>query len=366
MASTGAAAIRIDGRTFHSFFGLGIMEGGYEQTIENALRDKRVLRRIKKAIGIVIDEISMIPGVALKAAEEISRWARGSEEPWGGLKLIAVGDFFQLPPVHRNGERKDWAFSGMTWEKSCFQPAVLREIIRTTDQDFLKVLGKVRLGEVDAVAGFLDSKVIEEDENPTGTRLFGRRFQTEAYNLNELKDLPGEPSVVETLYEGKEYGIRALKKQAPIPEKLVLKVGAFVMVRQNDPQGRWVNGTLGHISRIGTEAILVETMAGSEIEIKKTVFSLLDADMNKVAACSNFPLNLAYATTIHKAQGVTLDAAVIDLRNLWEPGQAYVAMSRLRSSQGLHLLGWSKNSFQTDPSVLEFYKNLENLSTSAI
>ncbi len=367
LASTGAAAIRINGRTFHSFFGLGIMEGGYEATIEKALKDKRVARRLKKAKGIVIDEISMIPAPALRAAEEISRWARDSDLPWGGLQVISVGDFFQLPPVTLHGQRRDWAFLDPVWRNSEFRPVVLKEIIRSKDDEFLDVLGDIRLGEVTSrVKSFLDSKIMDPDDQVVGTRLFGRRVHTEKYNLSELSKLMGEAVVYETEYTGRDYGVRSLKKQAPVPEKLVLKRDAFVMIRQNDPQGRWVNGTLGNVRGLEKDKILIETLAGADIEIKKSSFDLLDADSKVIASCSNFPVNLAYATTIHKAQGATLDAAVIDLENLWEPGQAYVALSRLRSGEGLYVTGWSELSIHIDPQVRTFYESLENPETFEI
>src|SRR5262245_52435234 len=129
LATTGAAAILVGGRTFHSFFGLGIMEGGERATVERALRNRRLVRRLKKTEAVVIDEISMLAGTTLRAAEQIAREARGNTRPWGGLRVVAVGDFCQLPPVNAWGSGKEWAFLDPTWTKSEFEPAILREIM---------------------------------------------------------------------------------------------------------------------------------------------------------------------------------------------------------------------------------------------
>ena len=117
LASTGAAAILVGGRTFHSFFGLGILQGGHQATVDRALKNKRLARRLKKARGVMIDEISMLSGQTLRAAEEIARRALDPERPWGGLRMIAIGDFAQLPPVSNQGVR-DWAFLDPTLDRT--------------------------------------------------------------------------------------------------------------------------------------------------------------------------------------------------------------------------------------------------------
>lgn len=361
LASTGAAAILVGGRTLHSFFGLGVLQGGAEATIERALKNSRVVRRVKKIRGVVIDEVSMLSGETLRAAEAVCRLARGKSIPWGGVKVIAVGDFAQLPPVTLGGLPRDWAFKSSAWERSGFAPAVLRTIVRTKDSAFLEVLNRVRDGVVDeGVRAFLSERE-RAGRAPgefDGTRLFPHRETTERYNLQRLGALEGEEEAFTTLYIGSEKHAEDLRKHAPIPEVLRLKEGALVMVRQNDPQGRWVNGSLGHVRRIRKEWLTVELHSGLEAELEPASFSLLDAEGHEVASARNFPVNLAYATTIHKAQGMTLDAVMADLRNLWEPGQAYVALSRARTAEGLRLAGWAPASIRVDPLVREFYGTL--------
>ncbi|MGZ3742367.1 MAG: DEAD/DEAH box helicase [Pseudobdellovibrionaceae bacterium] len=358
LASTGAAAVLLGGRTFHSFFGLGIMEGGAEATLERCLKDHRLLNRLKKVEGVIIDEISMIPGVALMIAETLSQKARGSKLPWGGMRVISVGDFAQLPPVTRAGPR-DWAFLNEVWMRSGFQICQLSHNQRVQDNNFLDVLADVRYGKVTPrVFNFLSEKVKPHSEEDSGTRLFGRRDVAENFNQKKLAEIKEPEVVFDSIYLGSEKHIEALTKMAPVPQKLILKVGCRVIFLQNDPQKRWINGTRGHVIKIELDKITVKKDHGREVSVDKTTFSLQDAEGNVTATVIQFPLTLAYATTIHKSQGATLDEVWCDLRSLWEPGQAYVALSRLRTAKGLKLVGWNPKSIIVDPKVLGFYEGL--------
>lgn len=360
LASTGAAAILVGGRTFHSFFGLGIMEGGVQATIDRALRNKRLLKRLKKTDGVVIDEVSMLSGANLQVAEAVARKARGNTTPWGGLRVIAVGDFSQLPPVNPFGTAKDWAFLDSVWEMSEFQPTVLHEILRTGDAKFLEVLNSVREGRVTpGVSQFLSARTVKLPSDFEGTRLFARKDAVEEFNLGRLGQIQKPQHTFQTTYTGKEAEIEKFKKHSPIPEVLHVKEDALVMLRHNDPEGRWVNGSLGHIKSIQEESLGIKLLKGREIEVGPEDFTLLDADGMPVVTARNFPITLAWALTIHKSQGTTLDRMQVNLRGLWEPGQAYVALSRLKSAEGLFLEGWEPRSIFTDPAVKEFHQGLE-------
>ena len=358
LASTGAASVLVGGRTFHSFFGLGVMEGGVEATVEKAAKNRQVVRRLKKIKGFIVDEVSMLSGQTLRAAEIISRRVRGNDLPWGGLRVVAVGDFAQLPPVERYGSTtRGWAFLDPVWEWSGFETQFLRTQTRCRDEEYMRVLSQVREGMVTPeVRAYLDSKVEIEPEDYTGTVLFPRREETERFNLRKLSALESKPEVFETMYSGDARSLAALKKYAPIPESLTLKLEALVMLRQNDPQGRWVNGTTGLIKRITPGRLTIELLNGRLIEIEKATFSMMDAEGEVVAAAINFPIQLAWATTIHKAQGATLDRMRVNLANLWEPGQAYVALSRLTLGQDLSIDRWDVKSIKVDPTVIQFYR----------
>ena len=360
LASTGAAAVLIGGRTFHSFFGLGIMEGGLSYTVDRALSDRRLQHRLKRMEGFILDEVSMISGEALHAAEIITRTLRDNEEPWGGIKVVVVGDFAQLPPVTgRDQSQKDWAFLSETWEYSNFVPAVLNTIVRTDDTEFLEVLNEVRHGKVtEQVEEFLNRKTEIITEDYQGTCLFPRRYTTAQYNQKRLSEVDAELVRIPTEYMGKKNAIETLKRSAPIPEVLELKEGAYVMTRINDPKYRFINGTTGHVVGIDKNEVHIELKSGRVVEVEKIDFALLDADGQPQATARNYPLTLAYATTIHKAQGTTLDELMVDLRSLWEPGQAYVALSRMRSADGLKIRGWDPQSIRVDEAVVRFHNSL--------
>lgn len=360
VASTGAAAVLVGGRTFHSFFGLGILEGGKEATVLRAIKNRRVVQRLQRAYCVVIDEISMLSGETLHVAETIAKRARASNQPWGGLRIIAVGDFAQLPPVTPGNTHKDWAFCHPVWEETTFQPALLSTVMRTQDQEFLQVLNAVREGIVNQdVQNFLDARTLDQDFAVEGTRLYPHRMQADQYNAQKLASLPEELHQFDTEYTGADIYMNTAKKAMPIPSTLLLKKGALIMMRKNDVSGdlQWGNGSLGHIRRIFPDSLHITLLSGHQMEVGKEKFSYTDGDGKEVVAAWNFPVTLAWATTIHKAQGASLDSMTVDLQQLWEPGQAYVALSRVRSGAGLRVERWSPSSIRSEPLVTSLYNS---------
>jgi len=273
VASTGAAAVLIGGRTFHSFFGLKTMAGGPHKTAKAALQNGRLIERLKKASGIIIDEISMISGEALHCAEMIARGARGNDSPWGGLRMIAVGDFAQLPPVTKDGP-PDWAFQSEAWERSHFRSVNLKTVMRTKDPDFLRILNLIRVGEVnDEVLHFLREKTLPEIEDFEGIRLFPTRAKVDHCNDQRLRALPGESNKYQTAYFGAPEYVKRLKKDVPIPDCLLLKEGALVMLRKNDPERRWVNGSLGIVQNMSEARLDIRLTTGLSVELEPESFS---------------------------------------------------------------------------------------------
>lgn len=356
LASTGVAAVLIGGRTFHSFMGLGIMEGGPRQVLEKAIHDKRLAKRLKDIEGFILDEVSMIPGEALQVAEEICRFHRKSDLPWGGLRVIAVGDFAQLPPVVPGSREKPWAFLSSTWKATQFQNILLKQNMRTSDNEFLSVLNDVREGYIsERVRIFLNLAQEKFQIQSEGTRLFPYRKQTESYNLCQLEKVDGKLYSYPTIYSGQDRYVQALKKNSPLADVIRLKKGALVMLRQNDAQMRYVNGSTGKVRNLSENTIEIELLNGRTIELEKSSFTLLDADGKEMASLCNFPISLAWATTIHKSQGMTLDGVVVNLKSLWEAGQAYVALSRVRFPEKIIVEAWGESSIKSDPWVKKFY-----------
>ena len=363
VASTGAAALLVGGRTFHSFFSLGIMQGGPEFTFNAAVQNGRLRKRLQGTDTLVIDEISMLSGETLDCAEKIARFARESAQPWGGIRIVAVGDFAQLPPIGK-GREKEWAFLSESWKRTCFRKVSLMDVVRTEDKDFLKILESIRWGVLSSgVEDFLNQRLVYDEEVEANTpHIFPRRSETESYNRLRLSELPAALKRFETSYGGAAHYIDRLMNDAPIPPVLELKKQALVMLRINDPKQRFINGTVGTITDMDENTMVIDT-GGRRVEIEPFTFTMLDADGEEVAFARNFPVTLAYANTIHKMQGTTLDRAHISLKSLWEPGQAYVALSRARSGRGITLMGWDAASIKSDQAVKEFYGAGEALAS---
>ena len=369
LASTGTAALLVDGRTFHSFFGLGILEGGMAATVSRVLNIGTSLKRIRNAECIVIDEVSMLSGETLATAEEIARRARENDAPWGGLRIIAVGDFAQLPPVQPGNTEKDWGFMHPVWTYTGFQPIYLQTPVRTTEPLLLSVLNSVREGNVTPeVSQFLEDRRHPEGLAFEGTRLYPRRAAADAYNRKRLATLPTDQQEFPTVYTGDGRGIEQLKKQCPIPEFLHLKVDALVMLRKNDTSFpyKYVNGTLGTVVSMTPNHLILRLMNDKTVDIEPEEFSLLDGNGKKRAGATNFPVMLAWATTIHKAQGASIDRLMVNISGLWESGHAYVALSRAKSEEGLHIEHWEEQSIFIDPHVQRLYEEvLDEWSTAS-
>lgn len=373
LATTGAASIIIDGRTFHSFFGLWDFHSNYEGMVRSALGMRSTWDRVKGTECIVIDEVSMLNTRTMRAAEEIARKIRGSEEPWGGLQVIATGDFCQLPPITVKRDidegfvekgKTDWVFLSDVWSDSGFQTVDLTEIMRTSETRFMEILRKLRMGVRDEeVQAFLEERIIGAipAENSDMPMLFSKKDDVERCNQVRLQRLGAEnPFTFRTIYSGEEKAVKKLRSSCPLDEELVLKRGALVMIRANDPNGfpyQYANGTLGHFLDHDEEndSLLIRLKNDKDVEVKRSAFHWKNGDGRVVATATNFPINLGYATTIHKSQGATMDQLIVDMGNVWESGQAYVAMSRVRSADSLRVMRPSRGKVFVEEEVKKFY-----------
>ncbi len=227
--------------------------------------------------------------------------------------------------------------------------------MRTHDQCFQDVLDDVRIGKFsDRVRDFLADRKRPIPEDFKGTYLFARKEPTAQLNLQKLELINSPLKTFPTEFTGKSEIVERLKKYSPLPDVLHLKLGALVMLRQNDPRGKFVNGSTGILTRMEPTSVTIELLKGDRVHVEKVSFSLLNDECAAVASLSNFPLTLAYATTIHKAQGSTLERMAVDLRALWEPGQAYVALSRMTSGTELYVQDFSPGSIRADSEVFKF------------
>lgn len=357
VASTGAAAMLLRGSTFHRFFGLGLCSGELSDIVDKGAKSSSVIRRLRECTALVIDEISMLSGFVLEAAEQIARRVRKSELPWGGIKIIAVGDFAQLAPIS-NGKITDWAFLHPIWEWSDLTTVYLTEVVRTSDASYIEILGHVRKGNMnESVYSFLNTRPVPPD-NFEGTRLYPRRAEVDAYNSRKLVGLPDKLHHIPTGFSGDSMYWKSLASSMQIPELLEIKAGAMIMLLRNDMAGRYFNGSLGIVEHIEDGNITVSLLSGDIVDVAHANFDYCDERGLVLATATNFPIKLAWASTIHKAQGISVDRISVSLTSLWEAGQAYVALSRSRSLGGLYVEAWDERSVIADTSVMEFYRQL--------
>jgi hypothetical protein len=371
-APTGVAALNVGGMTIHRFCGMliGPAAGQSNEDYFNQLqRDPRRsilagFNRVRRCEVLVIDEISMLPGRQFEFVEFLFRRLRGRDVPFGGCQVIATGDFLQLPPVRKSEtERYDWAFLSPAWAAAGFRTFVLERVRRQDEPAFVRALADFRIGRVwGDTARILQSRV---RSNPPAamTRLFTHNVQVDKWNHFQLSDLPGDESMCHACLSGPELQREYLIKNLLTPEILQLKPGALVMFTVNraapgvsDPI--YVNGQLGTVLEVRPDTVLVKAKTGAEIYVERFTWRY-DQQDDDSASFSQFPLRLAWAMTIHKAQGLTLDAAFLDIRAAREPGQAYVAVSRVRSLAGLNFKEWFKG-VHVSPEAIEFYRNIKN------
>jgi len=370
-APTGVAALNVGGMTIHRFTGmmLGPAAGqSNEDYFAQLERDPRRsilagFNRVRRCEMLVIDEISMLPGRIFEFVEYMFRRLRGRDEPFGGCQVIATGDFLQLPPVRTSEtERYDWAFQSPAWAAANFRTFLLEKVRRQDEAAFVRALADFRVGRVWGESARLLQSRVRSNPPSTMPRLFTHNVQVDKWNGFQLSELPGDEVVLHAEQSGPELQRDFLTRNLLTPATLHLKPGALVMftVNKNEP-GRaeplFVNGQIGHVEAVEPDAVLVKTKAGAVLRVERFTWRYDQQDEDS-ASFSQFPLRLAWAMTIHKAQGLTLDSAYLDIRAAREPGQAYVAVSRVRSLAGLNFKEWFKG-VHVSPEAIAFYQEIK-------
>lgn len=364
-ASTGIAATHISGMTIHSWSGVGIKDFLTPFDLEQISTRERIVKRAKAAQVLVIDEISMLDGKVLDMVDQVLRTVRASEEAFGGIQIVCIGDFFQLPPVTRNGDVMRYAFECNAWLHMKPLICYITEQYRQDDETLLGLLGSIRRNEIEEEHYTLleeQTEIAFEQIDPT--RLYTHNADVDAVNNQKLAELPGAIKKFQMAGKGKKPMIEGLVKNCLSPEVLELKEEAMVMCTKNNFEAGYVNGTLGRVVRFDEGFPVVETLEGKEILMKTTTWELAE-DGKVLASIEQLPLRLAWAITVHKSQGMSLDAAEIDLSKAFVYGQGYVALSRVRSLDGLKVLGMHPNALQVDPKIVMQDVRFHKESTSA-
>jgi len=362
-ASTGIAATHVGGMTVHSWSGIGIKRDLTEWDLEALLEREPLVRRVRAAKVLIIDEVSMLDAQLLTLVDRATRTLRGQELPFGGLQVIFVGDFFQLPPVSK-GEASKFAFESPSWDEANLIYCYLSEQHRQEDDAFLQLLGALRAGELDTVHYEMLQARAQEPKDALVTRLFPHNADVDRINDAALATIAAPARVFAMQSEGATPLVEALRRGCLSPEVLNLKEGASVMFTRNNFEHGYVNGTLGTVTGWSTQGFPLVKTRGGVIEASPEEWRI-DDRARTLAKITQVPLRLAWAITVHKSQGMSLDAALMDLSQAFEYGQGYVALSRVRALEGLYLSGFNQRALEVHPAILERDMDFKKLSDGA-
>ena len=364
-ASTGIAAVAVGGMTIHSTLGLGI-SGNRKDAMEK--RGVETVAKAQDRLGgvdtIVLDELSMLTGDYLDMMDWwlglVKDERAGQHRPFGGFQMILVGDACQLPPVIPDREKvsKQYFFEADAWKAAGLEEIYLRDSHRQADPALFYHLCLLRRGIVSAeTVEYFRPCLGRRLEDPT--RLYGTNAAAFEENMRRLKALPGAPRTYEASFDGNPKWHGAVADNCVADRELHLKVGAPVIFLKNDPGAGYVNGQRGVVEEMGDGRILVRREDGEGIAVTQHKWEMRDSAERLLAAMVQYPLKLAWAITIHRSQGMSLDRVRVDLAGCFERGQAYVALSRARSMEGLSLdVLPSTVTVRASAKVVNYYRDL--------
>jgi len=348
-ATTGLAATHLGGTTIHAWAGIGVHDYIPNGFAEHIAKGRREI--IEKTDVLIIDEISMLHDYRLDMVDEACRLVRRKDEPFGGIQVIMSGDFYQLPPVNRNDSREgSFVVNSNVWRE--LDPVILylSEQHRQSEGDvLLEILTSMRTNDLRRrhAEALLGRAEYEPPADAKLTELHTTNVNVDRINEQRLAELEGDELIYQQHTTGSANYVENLQRSVLAPAALVLKQGALVMAVKNDTNRRYANGSIGTVVDFepGTDYPVVEFLNGKVVTMMPDTWELRDGD-KKRASISQVPLRLAWAITVHKSQGMTLDAARIDLRKAFVPGMGYVALSRVKNLDNLYLTGINRMALQ--------------------
>jgi len=353
-ASTGIAATHIGGLTIHSWSGIGARDDLTRADLDKIASTEYVVRRIRKTKVLIIDEISMLDGKLLDMVDVVCRTIKMSTEAFGGIQVVCVGDFFQLPPVVRRGDMTRYAFESRAWENLKPLICYLTEQHRQEDELLSGLLHSIRSGEIEEEHFSLlkeQTDIAFSDIEPT--KLYTHNLDVDTVNNRKLGELSGGKRSFKMSGGGNKILQESLVRNCLSPSQLDLKIDAMVMCTKNNFEAGYANGTLARV--VDFDAYegfpVIETLDGKRIVMEPASWDIME-DKKTLASIEQIPLRLAWAITVHKSQGMSLDAAEMDLSKAFVYGQGYVALSRVRSFSGLKVLGMSDQALRVDPKII--------------
>lgn len=371
-ASTGIAATHMNGMTIHTWSGIGIKDVLTDQDLKN-LKDRKYLRdHIEKAQVLIIDEISMLHARQLDLVNQVLKYIKDTDEPFGGMQVIVAGDFFQLPPVGKSGEsnRDKFAFMSAAWLEAGFNICYLSEQHRQQDNQLNIILNEIRLGQISQHSIKTLQSTQQHPLDSDITRLFTHNVDVDQINEQHLDGLKGKAHHFHAQTDGNEKLVMTLTSSVRAPQDLMLKKGAKVMFVKNNFEEGYINGSLGEVIGFSKddefgELPEVKLRDGTKMVVSPAEWSINNEQGKAIASFKQIPLRHAWAITVHKSQGMTLEAAEIDLSQTFEKGQGYVALSRLKSLEGLRLLGFNQKALELDSLAMKADQRFQQLSAEA-
>ena len=372
-ASTGIAATHMNGMTIHTWAGIGIKDALSDDDLKRMKERKYLKEHLENAQVLIIDEISMLHAKQLNLVNQVLKYFKESDEAFGGIQVIAAGDFFQLPPVGRNDEknRDKFCFMSNAWVEAKFRVCYLTEQHRQDDSALNDILNAIRAQDIrpEHIRALQQTK--KQDIGETFTRLYTHNMDVDNINYQHLNEIKGDGHQFVAVTGGNDKLIETLKSSVRAPEELTLKLHAKVMFVKNNFDMGYINGSMGEVigfeedGTIGGMLPKVKLTDGTVLVVEPETWSV-DNDAGKtIASLEQVPLRLAWAITIHKSQGMTLEAAEINLSHTFEKGQGYVALSRLKSINGLRLLGFNDQALELDSLAIKSDRRFQELSTEA-
>lgn len=376
-STTGIAAVNVKGQTLHSWAGIGICNCSVEHTVEKILKKTNIRNQIQKCKILAIDEISMLDNITLEYVDAVFKKIRDNDKPFGGIQVIFIGDFFQLPPVEK--EKSDtverYCFESQIWRDLELKTIMLTKNYRQSEENLITALSNMRTNSLtnEDIKLLKTREIYDNSDMSDILHIFSTNIEADNYNSFNFKKINSQEYVlyaIDGIYKGQKF------VENPISEKdnnilkridvlcraeksISLKVNARVMLLINlDFDKGLINGSCGNVREIDENYVIVDFDNGVKSKITRHDFEFYNNDV-LIAMRKQFPLRLAYAVTIHKSQGMSLDKLYVDCSRIFEKGQAYVALSRIKTLNGLYLRNFNPTKVMVDNKVVSFYESLK-------
>lgn len=371
-ASTGIAATHMNGKTIHAWSGIGIKDDMTEQDLKNLKERNHLKEQLENVQVLIIDEISMLHHKQFNLVNRVLKYFKGNDDAFGGVQIVVSGDFFQLPPVGKKEElnRDKFCFMSQAWVEAKFRVCYLTEQHRQDDDMLNQILNAIRAQNIQTQHIKALEQTYQQNIGDTFTQLYTHNTNVDKINEHHLQQIDSPSQVFTAIKQGNTKLLDMLLASVRTTEHLTLKKTAKVMFIKNNFDEGYTNGSLGEIIDFVEDENkvilpLVRLTDGETILVRPETWSIESDEGDILASFSQIPLRLAWAITIHKSQGMTLDAAEINLAKTFEKGQGYVALSRLKALSGLRLLGLNSIALELDSLALKADKRFQELSHEA-